>query len=215
MRTFHCLFVITLALFLGGVATAQQSAPTTTPIATPCELAGPPVSKAGKIPLSGMSPKAKVKDIMNSMIVPSSTVVFGSVATVTDATGVHEYKPENDDQWNNLFANAVMLAEAANLLLVSGRERCLGGRIPLQYQKDFSEKARELVEAGNVAMVAARKHDVDGISDAGERIDVACDECHEKYQIVEDDPTGNEGKVLGTFKPKPASAPPAAAAPKK
>jgi hypothetical protein len=62
------------------------------------------------------------------------------------------------------------------------------------------------------ALVAAQKHDVDGMSNAGERIDVACDECHEKYQIVEDDPEGNVGKVLGTFKPKTA---PAAAAPRK
>jgi len=143
-----------------------------------------------------------MKDIMNSLVVPSSTAVFGSVATVTDATGVHEYKPQTDDEWNAVYANAVMLTEAANLLLLPGRERCLGGRIPVQYQKEFSELVREMVEAGNVAMVAARKHDVDGMSNAGERIDVACDECHEKYQLVEDDPEGNVGKVLGTYKPK-------------
>ena len=34
---------------------------------------------------------------------------------------------------------------------------------------------------------------------AGERIDVACDECHEKYQIVENDPDLAK-KVLGTYK---------------
>jgi hypothetical protein len=207
MRTFHWFFVTALALFLGGVAAAQQPAPAATPPPAPCALAGPPIANPGKVPLVGMSPKARMKDIMNSLVVPSSTAVFGSVATVTDATGVHEYKPQTDDEWNAVYANAVMLTEAANLLLLPGRERCLGGRIPLQYQKDFSEKVREMVEAGNVAMVAARKHDVDGMSNAGERIDVACDECHEKYQLVEDDPEGNVGKVLGTFKPKPAPKP--------
>jgi len=180
MRTFHWLFITALALLLGGVAAAQQPAPAATPPPAPCALAGPPIANPGKVPLVGMSPKARMKDIMNSLVVPSSTAVFGSVATVT---------------------------EAANLLLLPGRERCLGGRIPMQYQKDFSEKVREMVEAGNVAMVAARKHDVDGMSSAGERIDVACDECHEKYQLVEDDPEGNVGKVLGTFKPKPAPKP--------
>jgi hypothetical protein len=202
MRTFHWFFVLTLALFLGGIAAAQQAAPEKTAPPAPCELAGPPVANRGKVPLAGMSQKARIKDIMNSMIVPSSTAVFGSVATVTDATGVHEYKPQTDDEWNAVYASAVMLTEAANLMLVPGRERCLGGRIPVQYQKEFSELVREMVEAGNVAMVAARKHDVDGMSAAGERIDVACDECHEKYQLVEDDPEGNVGKVLGTYKPK-------------
>lgn len=216
MRTFHWFFLITLAMFLGGVATAQQqstsaASPQATAPAAPCETPLPPAIKAaakGQPPLSGMSPKAKVKDIMNSMIVPSSTAVFGAVATVTDATGVHEFRPQTDDDWNNVFANAVMLAEAANVLMVPGRQRCLGGAIPAQYRADYLQKARELVEAADEAVVAAQKHSPDGISDAGERIDVACDECHEKYQLVEDDPEGNVGKVLGTFKPKPVPAAP-------
>jgi len=64
------------------------------------------------------------------------------------------------------------------------------------------EKARELVEAGNDALVAAQKHDTDGVSNAGERIDVACDQCHEKYQVTEED---YKGKVLGTFRPGAAA----------
>jgi hypothetical protein len=150
------------------------------------------------------------------MVVPSSTVVFSSVATITDATGVHDYKPETPDQWNNVFANAVMLTEAANLLMVPGRQRCLGGAIPAEYRADFIQKARELVEAGDEALVAAQKHDVDGISNAGERIDVACDECHEKYQLVEGD-AENFKKVLGTYKltaAEKAAAAAAATAPK-
>ena len=207
MRTFQWFFLFTLAMFLGGVVMAQQPAPAATAPAAPCATVLPPAMKAaakGQPPLSGMSPKVKMKDIMNSMIVPSSTVVFGSVATVTDATGVHEFKPQTDDEWNNVFANAVMLTEAANVLMAPGRQRCLGGAIPAQYRAEFLQMARELVEAGDEAVVAAQKHDTDGISNAGERIDVACDECHEKYQIVEDDPAGNAGKVLGTYKPKPA-----------
>jgi cytochrome c556 len=205
MRTFHWLFLMTLTMFLGGVVIAQ--APTTgstqaTAPPAPCEIVLPAAIKAaapGKPPLSGMAAKAKVKDIMNSMIVPSSTVIFGSVATITDASGVHEYKPENDDQWNTVFANAVMLSEAANLLMVAGRQRCLGGAIPAVYRADFIQKARELVEAGTEALVAAQKHDVESISNAGERIDVACDQCHEKYQISAGDPE-NYKKVLGTYK---------------
>jgi hypothetical protein len=201
MRTFHWIFLVTLSIFLGGIVMAQEAAQPTPPPA-PCPDVLPSAIKAapeGKPQLTGFSPKAKVKDIMNAMIVPSSTVVFGSVATVTDATGVHDFKPETDDQWNVVFANAAMLTEAANLLMVPGRQRCLGGGIPAEYRADFLQKARELVEAGDEALVAAQKHDVDGISNAGERIDVACDECHEKYQIAAGDPE-NYKKVLGTYK---------------
>jgi len=66
---------------------------------------------------------------------------------------------------------------------------------------DFNQKARELVEAATVALIAAKKHEADGITEANERIDVACDACHEAYQFVEDDPEGNKGKVLDTYRP--------------
>jgi hypothetical protein len=204
MRTFHWIFLITLSIFMGGIVIAQEAAQPTPPPA-PCPDVLPAAIKAapeGKPQLSGMAPKAKVKDIMNAIVVPSSTVIFGAVATVTDTTGVHDSKPETDDQWNVVFANAVMLTEAANLLMMPGRTRCLGGAIPAQYRADYIQKARELVEAGDEALVAAQKHDVEGISGAGERLDVACDKCHEKYQIAQGDPD-NYKKVLGTYKLTP------------
>jgi hypothetical protein len=86
--------------------------------------------------------------------------------------------------------------------MVPGRQRCIGGGIPAVNRAEWNAFAREMVEAGTEALVAAQKHDVDGVLNAGERIDVACDECHERYQLLEDDP--NTGKVLGTFKPKAA-----------
>ena len=191
MRTFHWLFLVTLTMFLGGVVIAEQAAP---------KPAAP--APATKAPPSGMSAKAHVKDLMIAMIVPSSTVIFSAVATITDAAGVHELQPHTDDEWTNVQNNAVMLTEAANLLMVSGRQRELGGAIPAAYRGEWNVMARELVEAGNEALAAARKKSPEGILNAGERIDVACDECHEKYQLTEED---YQGKVLGTFKPAPAA----------
>lgn len=206
MRIFHGLLLVTVTMLLGGVVAAQQApggaAPE--PLPAPCPAPLPAAIKAapaGKPALTGNAAKATVKDIMNAIVVPSSTVIFGSVATVTDATGVHESKPETDDDWNKVFANAVMLAEVGNLLTMSRRQRCLGGAIPLANRAEWNEMARELIEAGTEALVAAQKHDPDGISGAGERLDVACDACHERYQIVEDDPENNKGKVLGTYRP--------------
>jgi hypothetical protein len=196
-------------MFLGEAVIAEQAAPAAAPAETaappppaPCDLPLSPSTKApvkGKPSIGGPSAKATIKDIMNSMMVPASTVVWNSVADVTDSTGVHESKPVTDDDWNSVYLSAAELTEVGNLLMVAGRERCLGGAIPAQYRADFNEKAREIIEAGNVALIAAKKHDVDGISVAGERIDVACDACHEKYQIAVGDPE-NFKKVLGTYK---------------
>ena len=208
MRTFHWFLLVTLSMFLGGVVIAQQAqqggtgSAAAVPPPAPCDLAPSPATKPpaeGTIPPGGPSAKARIKDIMNSMMVPASSGVWNSVATVTDATGVHESRPQTDEDWNNVYLNAVMLTEVGNLLMIPGRERCVGGAIPARYRADFNQKAREIIEAGNVALIAAKKHDVDGISEAGERIDVACDECHEMYQIAAGDPE-NYKKVLGTYK---------------
>ena len=233
MRTFQWILAVALAVFLGGVVIRGQapSAAGATPPPTPCDLApakaAPPLDEE-VTPLGGSSPKARIKDIMNSMMVPSSNAVWNAVATSTDQTGVHESRPTTDDDWNALYFAAVQLTEVGNLLMLPGRERCVGGAIPAQYRADFNQKAREIVEAGNIALIAAKKRDADAVAEAGERIDVACDACHEKYQIAPGDPD-NYKKVLGTYKltaeeakaaaaAKPAAGaapkPPAAAAPK-
>jgi hypothetical protein len=151
------------------------------------------------------SPKGYIGEVMNAMMVPSSTIVWNAVATQTDATGTHESRPETNEQWNVIFHAAIELSEVPNLLLVPGRERCLGGAIPLAYRTDFARKGRELQEAANIASIAAKKHDADALAEAGERIDVACDACHEKYQIAKGDPD-NWKKVLGTYKLTPEEA---------
>jgi len=215
MRLFHWIFVCTCTLFLSSVLMAQVSPrpPLLAPAVqvpapvTPCSTPVPAADKAppeGKPPLPGvLTPKATVKDIMNALVVPSSAIIFGAVATMADLTGEHEYKPETDDDWNIVFANAVMLTESANLLMVQGRQRCLGGVIPAANRAEWTQLAREFVEAADEALVAAQKHDATGISNAGERIDVACDTCHERFQLVVD-PAWNAGKVLGNYNPPPA-----------
>ena len=209
MRRFQWIFLLTLSMFLGGVAIAQQSTAPSVSTATgpvaPCEL--PPVPALGKpaneaARPNAMSPKAYVKDIMNSLMMPSAAGVWNAVATVTDQTGVHEFRPKTDDDWNAVIAWANMLVETPNLLMVPGRKRCVGGAIPPEYRADWNRKARELQEGAEVALIAARKHDADALGEAGERIDVDCDECHEKYQIAQGDPE-NWKKVLGTYKLTP------------
>ena len=227
MRTFQWFLLLTLAVFLGTVATAQQGqAPASPSLSSepvaPCALPVPAATKTPATETAGpttQAPKAYVKDIMNSMMMPSAAGVWNAVATVTDQTGVHEFRPQTDDQWNAVIASAVTLSETPNLLMVAGRQRCIGGAIPAAWRTDWNRKAREVAEAASIALMAAKRHDADALAEAGERIDVACDECHERYQLLDDDPDENTDKVWGTWKPKAGSKSkpavlPTAAAPK-
>ena len=82
--------------------------------------------------------------------------------------------------------------------MFTGRKRCVGGAIPEAFATDWRRKAREVGEAANIALIVAKKHDADALAEAGERIDVSCDQCHERYQLLDDDPTDNNDKVWGT-----------------
>jgi cytochrome c556 len=213
------MFLATFALVLGSIASAQQGAGSQedTRAAKPCELPGAAAMNTPATDTTGpatMAPKGYVKDLMNYMMMPAAAGVWNAVSTSTDQTGVHENRPQSDDDWNKVIASATELAETTNLLMVPGRRRCVGGAIPEAFQTDWRRKAREVGEAANIALIVAKKHDADALGEAGERIDVACDQCHERYQLLDDDPTDNNNKVWGTWKPKAGSKAKPAALPK-
>jgi cytochrome c556 len=210
MRKFYWFFLFSLALFLGGVASAQQGVGSSedTRAAAPCQLPGAAAINTPATDTTGpstMASKGYVKDLMNYMVMPSASGVWNAVATSTDQTGVHESRPQSDDDWNKVIAAATELAESTNLLMMEGRKRCIGGAIPAAFATDWRRKAREVGEAANIALIVAKKHDADALAEAGERIDVSCDQCHERYQLLDDDPDENTNKVWGTWKPKPGS----------
>src|SRR5258705_2336378 len=152
MRTFSWFFVFSLALFLGGVASAQQGAGSSedTRAAAPCQLPGAAAINTPATDTtrpSTMAPRGYVKDLMNYMVMPSASGVWNAVATSTDQTGVHESRPQSDDDLNKVIAAATELAESTNLLMIAGRKLCGGGAIPSAYLTDCRRKAREVGEA--------------------------------------------------------------------
>lgn len=141
-------------------------------------------ARSAKAP-AGMRPVVHVNEIMHAIVEPASTIVFDAVATTIDAEGVHEKTPQTDEEWDVVLHAAITLTEAGNLLMIPGRRREVGGQIPAAKWADWNRKAAELVRASEVALKAAREKSAQGLLDAGEDIDVACDACHEPYQIVE------------------------------
>src|SRR5215207_2651685 len=70
---------------------------------------------------TGYSAEISVAEIMESMVMPAAQALWEAVGVDVTEQGEIEKKPETDEQWAQLRAAAVTLAEATNALLVPGR----------------------------------------------------------------------------------------------
>jgi hypothetical protein len=110
---------------------------------------------------------------MNGITAPAATVVYKSVGTIVSFGGTQELEPRNDAEWTHVAANAAVLAESANLLMMPGRAVDEG---------DWMTIAREMAATSAKAVKAAEARDKDGLLFAGSEINETCDNCHAKYQ---------------------------------
>ena len=113
---------------------------------------GPPTRHVGTI-----------SDLMIKIIYPASDAVFY----------IESRTPKTDSEWGGLEAQALMLAESANLLMMPGRARDA---------KQWMTDSRVMLDAAADALAAARRRDVDGIVMVGDRLLQSCTSCHERYR---------------------------------
>ncbi len=162
MRMIHWLFAISVALFVCGIgfivagARAEQRA-------APAQAAAPPA----------IAPVATVTQLMDGIIQPSATVVFESVGTIVDATGIHEQQPRTDTEWATVGASAASIVEAANLLLIGDRAVDQG---------EWAKMARAMADAAMLVVKATEAKDAQAVLAAGEPLNASCDACHAQYQ---------------------------------
>ncbi len=134
---------------------------------------------------------------MDSIVDPSADALWNSVATLVSTDGVEEKRPRTEEEWQAVRHNAVALVEATNLLLM--RPRAIArpgvksenpgielepGQIEQIVRADpeaFTRLAHGLHDAAARALQAIDAKDAAGLSDSGETIDVACENCHRKY----------------------------------
>jgi len=159
MRTVHWLFVVSVGLFISGIAFVVAG--------------GRAARLAPRAEVTAITPVASIKQIMNGITEPASAVIYGAVGTTVTAKGMEETAPRTDKEWAAVGNSAAALAESGNLLLVGGRAVDNG---------DWTMMARELVGASKLALEAARGRSTDGILSAGGAINETCDKCHEKYK---------------------------------
>ncbi len=142
-------------------------------------------------------PTATVKDIMDSLVDPSADTLWDSVETIISAAGIEEKAPHTDEEWLNLRRNAVRLVEATNLLLMPGRHVARPGEKaeapevelgPEEIDKRINaDRAQWVTLAHGLhdeavrALQAIDAKSVPNLFAAGDKLDGACERCHQVY----------------------------------
>jgi hypothetical protein len=165
-----------------------------------------PAAQAAPAPAPAAAPAyalaGSVSEIMSGIVDPTSKVVFGAVAISTSKSGTKQTAPKTAADWAVVRRNALMLAEAGDLLKLPGRrlmpvapipgepvkpvvaENLTPAQIEEAMKKDrasFDALAQGLTDAAMVALRAVDARNVEALGDAGETLDGACETCHLKF----------------------------------
>lgn len=174
--------IVTLAL--GLVACSQNQAPP---------------AAAAAAPAAPFQPDASIQDLMENVVDHNADILWESVAVISSEKGIEERMPRTDEDWKQVRAAAVTLAEATNLLMIPNRKVAHEGKVlqdsdvegilkvdQIQALIDgdrskFASKALALHAAALAALEAIDAKDHNKLSDVGGAIDEACEQCHTTY----------------------------------
>ena len=104
-----------------------------------------------------------MSDLMVKIIYPTSDALFY----------IESRTPKDESEWNAFEGQMLMLAESANLLMMPGRARD---------QKQWMADAKLLLDAGALAVKAARTRNVESISALSDQMLETCTTCHKHYR---------------------------------
>jgi hypothetical protein len=186
--TFWGLCVAGGALLVAAACTKAE-APANAPAA--------PASTPAATSAADFRTTATIKDIMDSVVDPSADYIWDSVSTIVTRKGIDERRPRTDMEWKEVRRRAIALVEATNLLIMDGRKVAKPGEKSENPEVELGPDdiqglidadhaslvkfAHGLHDAGMKALAAIDKKDADALSDSGEAIDEACEQCHLKY----------------------------------
>jgi len=118
---------------------------------------------------AGLTPIATTEQIMETTVEPVASKVFDAAAW---ENGVQVGGPKTDEDWKMVEANALMLAETGNLLLMGSR---------MKDQTGWVTRTQAMMDAANAAAKAAAAKNTDAVFNAGTKIYQACTGCHLQY----------------------------------
>jgi hypothetical protein len=163
-------------------------------------------------PLPEYNSVATIKDIMDSMVDPSADYVWRSVGAEITAAGTVERAPKTDEDWDAERHHVIQLVEAANLLIMPGRQAAAPGHktdnpeielspeettaLIRETPKTWFRLAREFQTTSIELLKATEKRDLEGIDRLGAELDTRCENCHKTYWYSKDPVFKNEPKEI-------------------
>jgi len=121
-----------------------------------------PVAQASAAQQDAVKPPATVKDVMTTMTIPASDVIFAASSEL----------PKTDEQWAALRQGAMTLAESGKLLMTSA------------FAKDrtaWMERAGEMVTRAEATLRVAQAKNSEALEQASNDVYETCEACHARY----------------------------------
>jgi hypothetical protein len=112
---------------------------------------------------STFQPVGNMRQLMIDIIYPTSDALFY----------VDRDPPKNEHEWSLLRAQALMLAESGNLIMMAGRARD---------QENWIKYSKIMIDLGTTAFKAAQAKDLDGIRALNDPLNDVCVNCHLQYR---------------------------------
>ena len=107
-------------------------------------------------------PAASAQELMKSVVIPASDVVFG----------VGKAAPKTDKEWTAVQDGAARLSDAAKQL-----ERLA----PPANGANWIKQSRAMADAAETAGKAAKTKNADAVLDAGDVLYSTCENCHKQF----------------------------------
>ncbi|MEW6321977.1 MAG: hypothetical protein AB1635_12940 [Acidobacteriota bacterium] len=106
---------------------------------------------------------ATMSELMVRLLYPASDALF-YIETRT---------PKTDSEWQALEAQALIVAETANLLMLPGRARD---------DQQWMADSKLMLDAGDAALKAVKARSVEQITALNDQLYESCTTCHEHYR---------------------------------
>jgi hypothetical protein len=115
-----------------------------------------------------------VVTLMSTILEPAAETYWDAVGAILDTTGVYEFQPETEEEWERVLHSAYVIAETGNLMKMEGRT--LEGDAWMGF-------AQAMTDVGRVAIEAAEAMDPQAVFDAGAEVYFVCTACHAQYAL--------------------------------
>jgi hypothetical protein len=142
-------------------------------------------------------PVATIREVMNSVIDPSVDEVWNAVRSIVDDGRLTDHAPAKDEEWAEVRRHALIVSEAANLLLMQNRPVAPPGAPSLAPGVELTPEeiralidknpdgwnfyVQELQDSLTPALAAIDAKNSQALFDAGEKIDTTCENCHSVF----------------------------------